>query len=99
MTIGMCLCLSQLIAGTILFFLIPRSPKLAFFLNDTERELAAARVEEELRHSRHESIDRVQIKRALMAPLTWLCGLGFFLGNMTVQSFSLFLVHLPCLQD
>lgn len=78
--------------GILLYFMIPRSPKLAYFLNDTQRELAAARVEEELRHKKTEVVDRHQIKRALSAPLTWACGLGFFLTNITVQSFSLFLV-------
>ena len=78
--------------GVLLYFMIPRSPKLAHFLNEDQRELAAARVEEELRHQRHEVVDRHQIKRALMAPTTWACGLGFFLTNITVQSFSLFLV-------
>jgi hypothetical protein len=78
--------------GILLFFMIPRSPKLAFFLDDTQRELAAARIEEELRHRKNEDVDRIQIKRALLAPITWMCGLGFFLVNITVQSFSLFLV-------
>jgi adenylosuccinate synthase len=73
--------------------MIPRSPKLAWFLDDTQRELATARVEEELRHNKHESVDRVQLKRGLTSPLTWMCGLGFFLVNVTVQSFSLFLVY------
>lgn len=80
--------------GILLYFMIPRSPKLAYFLDDTQRELAAARVEEELRHRKDESIEKGQIKRALMAPITWMCGLGFFLTNITVQSFSLFLVPL-----
>jgi len=78
--------------GVLLFFMIPRSPKLAYFLDDAQRELAAARVEEELRHRKDESVEKGQIKRALMAPITWMCGLGFFLTNITVQSFSLFLV-------
>lgn len=78
--------------GILLFFMIPRSPKLAFFLDDTQRELAAARIEEELRHRKNESVDRIQIKRALLAPITWMCAFGFFLVNITVQSFSLFLV-------
>ena len=78
--------------GIVLYFMIPRSPKLAYFLDDTQRELAMARVEEELRHNKNEDIDRIQIKRALLAPITWMCGLGFFLTNITVQSFSLFLV-------
>jgi hypothetical protein len=78
--------------GVLLYFMIPRSPKLAFFLDDTQRELAAARVEEELRHRKDESLEKGQIKRALLAPITWMCGLGFFLTNITVQSFSLFLV-------
>jgi uncharacterized membrane protein len=78
--------------GILLYFMIPRSPKLAYFLNDTQRELAYARIEEELRHRKNEDVDRIQIKRALLAPITWMCGLGFFLCNITVQSFSLFLV-------
>jgi len=78
--------------GILLYFMIPRSPKLAYFLDDTQRELASARVEEELRHRKDESLEKGQIKRALMAPITWMCGLGFFLTNITVQSFSLFLV-------
>ena len=80
--------------GVLLYFMIPRSLKLAYFLNDDQKELAAARVEEELRHKINENVDRHQIKRALMAPVTWACGLGFFLTNITVQSFSLFLVHI-----
>src|SRR5579862_2424863 len=78
--------------GILLYFMIPRSPKLAYFLDDTQRELASARVEEELRHRKDESVEKGQIKRALLAPITWMCGLGFFLTNITVQSFSLFLV-------
>ena len=72
--------------------MLPRSPELAWFLDETQRELTVARVEEELRHRTDETIDRVQIKRGLTAPLTWMCGFGLFLGNITVQAFSLFLV-------
>jgi len=69
------------------FFVIPCSS----FLNAEERELAAARIEEELKHIKNEPVDWKQIKRALTTKFNIMCGIGLFFDNMIVQSFSLFL--------
>ena len=74
------------------YFLLPSSPCTATFLNPREQFIASQRVKREHHDSATHKITAAHIIRAIANWNNTVCALGFFLVNITVQSFSLFLV-------
>ena len=84
-----------MLIGLMGYLLLPSSPGTATFLNPREQFIASER----MRREYHDSVNRnITAKNVIRAIANWnntVCALGFFLLNITVQSFSLFLVSYP----
>ncbi|EON67437.1 hypothetical protein W97_06691 [Coniosporium apollinis CBS 100218] len=72
-------------------FFMPTRPEDCFFLNARERMIAAERLVREHKANPHENVKMHHVKRAVFNINNLVCCGGFFLINITVQSFSLFL--------
>lgn len=73
-------------------FLMPRSPKECWFLNERERMIAAQRLVVKGGGAEDEKTEVHHVKRAVFNINNYFCAFGFFFINITVQGLSLFLV-------
>ncbi|KAF8424848.1 major facilitator superfamily domain-containing protein [Tirmania nivea] len=73
------------------YLLLPSSPCTATFLNPREQFIAYQRMKREHHDSANHKITAKHVARAIANWNNTVCALGFFLLNITVQSFSLFL--------
>jgi hypothetical protein len=73
-------------------FLMPRSPKECWFLNERERMIATQRLVSKSGADENEKLEPHHVKRAMLNITNYFCALGFFFINITVQGISLFMV-------
>ncbi|PSN62411.1 MFS general substrate transporter [Corynespora cassiicola Philippines] len=72
-------------------FLMPTTPSECWFLNERERRIAAERLVMKNGADENEKVEAHHISRSLMNINNYICALGFFLINITVQGISLFM--------
>ncbi|KAL3421922.1 major facilitator superfamily protein [Phlyctema vagabunda] len=71
--------------------ILPSTPDKCRFLSPRDRYIALERINREHKESANEPTQRHHVKRAFTNMNNWICALGFFCINVSVQSFSLFL--------
>lgn len=84
-----------MLIGLLGYLLLPSSPCTATFLNPREQFIASQRMRREYNDSANHNITARHVKRAIANWNNTFCALGFFLLNITVQGFSVFLVSYP----
>lgn len=84
--------LITIIAGLLAPFLMPTKPEETWFLNERERRIAAERLVLKGGADENEKVEFHHFTRSLMNINNYICALGFFLINITVQGISLFMV-------
>ncbi|KAF1956605.1 MFS general substrate transporter [Byssothecium circinans] len=72
-------------------FLMPSSPTDCWFLNERERRIAAERLVLRGGADENEKVEAHHITRSFLNINNYICALGFFLINITVQGISLFM--------
>ncbi|KAB5585769.1 permease of the major facilitator superfamily [Coniochaeta sp. 2T2.1] len=83
--------LISILLGIAAFFLIPAGPTEAKFLSPEEKVVAVDRLRlDSAGTTEHAKTSMKHVLIALCSPHTLGCGLGFFFGNTTAQSFSVF---------
>lgn len=83
--------LFTLIVSGLGMLILPSAPDRCTFLSPRDRYIALQRINREHKESAHEPTTRKHVQRAIFNINNWICALGFFSINVTVQSFSLFL--------
>ncbi|PWW75927.1 MFS general substrate transporter [Tuber magnatum] len=78
--------------GTLGYFLMPESPSKCMFLSERQRWIAAERMRIEHKELTSEKTELWHVRRAIFNINNVICCMGFFFCNITVQSFSLFLL-------
>lgn len=81
-----------MIAGLGAPFLMPKSPAECWFLNERERRIATERLKMKDHADENEKVEFHHITRSFFNINNYICALGFFLINITVQGISLFMV-------
>ncbi|KAH8589341.1 major facilitator superfamily domain-containing protein [Bisporella sp. PMI_857] len=71
--------------------ILPSRPDQCKFLDPRDRYIALERINREHKESADEKIRPYHVRRAILNINNLICGLGFFMINVSVQSFSLFL--------
>jgi len=71
---------------------MPKSPQECWFLNERERRIAVERLVMRNSADENEKVQPQHITRSFLNINNYICALGFFLINITVQGISLFLV-------
>ncbi|KAI0396139.1 MFS general substrate transporter [Xylariaceae sp. FL0594] len=72
-------------------FVLPQSPETSTHLTERERWIASERIRLEHKAHAHEKVELKHVKRAVMNINNYVCALGFFFINITVQGLSVFL--------
>ncbi|KAF2849347.1 MFS general substrate transporter [Plenodomus tracheiphilus IPT5] len=80
-----------MIIGLCAPFLMPRSPKECWFLNERERRIASQRLVVTGGGAEGEKTEVHHVKRAIFNITNYFCAFGFFFINITVQGISLFM--------
>ncbi|KAI0977315.1 major facilitator superfamily domain-containing protein [Xylaria arbuscula] len=80
-----------LLAAAIAPLVLPQSPETANYLTTRERWIAAERLRLEHKAIGNEKIEVRHVKRAVSNINNYVCALGFFFVNITVQGLSVFL--------
>jgi adenylosuccinate synthase len=80
------------IVGIFAPFLMPTSPQDCWFLNERERMIATQRLVMKSGADENEKVEPHHVKRAMLNITNYICALGFFCINITVQGISLFMV-------
>lgn len=75
-------------------FLMPTTPAECWFLNERERRIAAERLMTKNGADENERVELHHVTRSIFNINNYICALGFFLINITVQGISLFMVSL-----
>jgi sugar phosphate permease len=70
---------------------MPATPGTAWFLDERQKRIAAERLALEHSADPDEYVDWAHVKRAFLCINNYVCALGFFLVNITVQGLSVFL--------
>ncbi|KAL0934876.1 major facilitator superfamily protein [Colletotrichum truncatum] len=70
---------------------MPMNPATAYFLTDRERSIAVERLQREHKSEPEEPVSLDHVKRAVKCIHNYICALGFFLINITVQGISVFM--------
>ncbi|KAF2466617.1 MFS general substrate transporter [Lindgomyces ingoldianus] len=83
--------LITIIAGLAAPILMPTTPGKTWFLTERQRKIAHARLMVKGGAEENEKIEFHHIKRAFFNINNYICALGFFLINITVQGISLFM--------
>jgi hypothetical protein len=83
-----------ILAGLGAPFLMPTSPDKAWFLNERERRIAFERLRMKNGAEENERVTPHHVYRALTNINNYICALGFFCINITVQGISLFMVSI-----
>ncbi|ORY00896.1 major facilitator superfamily domain-containing protein, partial [Clohesyomyces aquaticus] len=83
--------LITIIAGLTAPYIMPTTPSECWFLTPRERLIAHARLQVKGGAEENEKIEFHHIKRAFFNINNYICALGFFLINITVQGISLFM--------
>ena len=74
--------------------LMPKSPAQCWFLTERERRIAAERLVMKHGGAENEKVQPHHITRSFLNINNYICSLGFFMINITVQGISLFMVSL-----
>ena len=77
------------------YYLLPVSPAECIFLSERERYIATQRIRRENNEdaaAESENARAKHVRRAIFNISNVLCALGFFMINIAVQSFAMFLV-------
>lgn len=82
-----------IIAGLGAPFLMPTTPAECWFLNERERRIAAERLVMKNGADENERVEFHHVSRSFFNINNYICALGFFLINITVQGISLFMVR------
>lgn len=80
-----------MLMGVVGYLLLPSSPGTATFLNAREQYIASQRMAGEYHDSTNHNITPKHVRRAIANWNNTICAFGFFLLNITVQSFAVFL--------
>ncbi|KAF2752085.1 MFS general substrate transporter [Sporormia fimetaria CBS 119925] len=72
-------------------YVMPTNPADTWFLNERERRIAAARLVVKGGAEEHEKVEFKHFLRSIMNINNYICALGFFCINITVQGISLFM--------
>ena len=83
--------LVTVLAGLGAPFLMPTTPGECWFLNERERRIAAERLVMKNGADENEKVKFHHVVRAILNINNYICALGFFLINITVQGISLFM--------
>jgi MFS family permease len=83
--------LFTLLLSSFAVFILPSSPYKCKFLTPRDRYIALERINREHKESSLERTRPHHVRRAIFNVNNLICGLGFFMINVSVQSFSLFL--------
>jgi len=83
--------LFTLIVSGLGVLILPSKPNQCKFLTPRDQYIALERINREHKESANEQIRPHHVRRALLNVNNLICGLGFFMINVSVQSFSLFL--------
>ena len=86
--------LITMIVGLLAPIIMPTTPDKTWFLNERERRIAFERLITKSGHE-NEKIELHHVTRSFMNINNYICALGFFLINITVQGISLFMVTNP----
>lgn len=81
-----------MIVGVAAPFVMPTNPQDCYFLNERERRIAYERLVSKTGASEQEKTTPRHVKRAVFNITNYICALGFFCINITVQGISLFMV-------
>ncbi|KXX79233.1 High-affinity nicotinic acid transporter [Madurella mycetomatis] len=80
-----------IIVGLLAPIWMPTNPSGAWFLNERERRIAAARLVREHKADPAANVTITDLKSAVFCIHNYTCALGFFLINITVQGLSVFM--------
>ncbi|KAJ4291186.1 hypothetical protein N0V90_010384 [Kalmusia sp. IMI 367209] len=83
--------LITIIAGLGAPYFMPKSPAECWFLNERERRIAVERLVMRNGADENERVQFHHVTRSFLNINNYICALGFFLINITVQGISLFL--------
>jgi len=83
--------LFTVIVGLAAPFLMPTKPSETWFLNERQRRIAMERLRVKGGAEEHEKIRPKHVARSMANINNYICALGFFLINITVQGISLFM--------
>ncbi|KAI0157655.1 major facilitator superfamily domain-containing protein [Xylariaceae sp. FL1272] len=83
--------LITMIAAIIAPFVLPQSPGQSKYLNEREKWIATERLRLEHKAAANELVQLHHVKRAVLNINNYVCALGFFFINITVQGLSVFL--------
>ncbi|KAF8854573.1 major facilitator superfamily transporter [Acephala macrosclerotiorum] len=83
--------LFTLLVSGLAIFILPSTPNKCKFLSEKDRYIALERINREHKETAAEKTQPHHVKRGLMNINNVLCGLGYLVINVSVQSFSLFL--------
>ncbi|KAF2266156.1 MFS general substrate transporter [Lojkania enalia] len=83
--------LITIIAGLLAPILMPTKPEETWFLTPRERRIAAARLVSKSGADENEKVELHHLKRSMMNINNYICAMGFFFINITVQGISLFM--------
>ncbi|KAI0834715.1 MFS general substrate transporter [Hypoxylon sp. FL0890] len=83
--------LITMIAAMIAPFILPQSPETSKYLTEREKFIAAERLRLEHKGSSHEKVEVRHVKRSLLNINNYICAIGFFAINITVQGLSVFM--------
>lgn len=84
--------LITVIVGLCAPFVMPTTPGECWFLTERERRIAAERLVAKGGAEENEKVEFRHLTRSFMNINNYICALGFFLINITVQGISLFMV-------
>ncbi|OLN92787.1 putative transporter C1683.12-like protein 14 [Colletotrichum chlorophyti] len=79
------------IVGSFAPLWMPTGPATAYFLDDRERAIAVERLQREHKADAEEPVGLHHVKRAVMCINNYICAVGFFLVNITVQGIAVFM--------
>lgn len=71
---------------------MPKSPMECHFLTERERRIAVERLQTKNSGDENERVQFHHVTRSFLNINNYICALGFFLINITVQGISLFMV-------
>ena len=83
--------LFTMIVGLAAPFAMPTSPSECWFLTERERRIAHLRLVSKTGAAENEKTEIRHVKRAVFNITNYICALGFFFINITVQGISLFM--------
>ncbi|KAA8911743.1 major facilitator superfamily domain-containing protein [Sphaerosporella brunnea] len=83
--------LATMVIALICYFYMYASPETCKFLTPRQRYIAIERIQREHRENQKEKTQLIHVKRGILNINNLLCAVGFFLNNISVQSFALFM--------